>query len=169
MRCWRAANQPGNEAADELCGAGRTGRPPFSAPEWKQSPIFDYIHQSYLLNARYLKGSLEIAPVEDDKAKNRLRFLARQYLDAVAPSNFAATNPEFIKLAVGPRPEHHRRHQQPDQGFREGPHLDDRRIGVRGRPQPGDDRRCRGLRERELIQLIQYSPLDRDRSRSGRW
>ena len=43
---------------------------------------------------------MEIAPVEDDKAKNRLRFLARQYLDAVAPSNFAATNPEFIKLAV---------------------------------------------------------------------
>ena len=36
----------------------------------------------------------------DDKARNRMRFLARQISDAMAPSNYAATNPEFIKLAV---------------------------------------------------------------------
>ena len=29
-----------------------------------------------------------------------MRFLARQMADAMAPSNFAATNPEFIKLAL---------------------------------------------------------------------
>ncbi len=72
----------------------------FSAPEWAASPYFDYIRQAYLLNSKFVRELVEIAPVEDDKSKNRLRFLARQYLDAMAPTNFAATNPEFIKLAV---------------------------------------------------------------------
>ena len=29
-----------------------------------------------------------------------MQFLTRQYIDALSPSNFAATNPEFIKTAV---------------------------------------------------------------------
>ena len=60
----------------------------------------DYIRQGYLLNARFIRELVELTPAEDDKAKNRLRFLARQYLDAMAPSNFAATNPEFVRIAV---------------------------------------------------------------------
>lgn len=72
----------------------------FVAPEWNESPIFDYIRQSYLLNARYLKEMVEKLPVDDERSKEKLRFAARQYVDALAPSNFAATNPEFIKLAV---------------------------------------------------------------------
>ena len=72
----------------------------FSAPEWRQSPVYDYIRQGYLLNARFIRELVELTPAEDDKAKNRLRFLARQYLDAMAPSNFAATNPEFVRIAV---------------------------------------------------------------------
>ena len=27
----------------------------FNSPEWQQSPVFDYLHQAYLLNTRYLK------------------------------------------------------------------------------------------------------------------
>ena len=131
----------------------------FSAPEWKQSPIFDYIHQSYLLNARYLRELIELAPVEDDKAKNRLRFLARQYLDAVAPSNFAATNPEFIKLAVETKGqsitdginnlirdfEKGRISMTDDSAFEVGRNLATTEGAV--------------VFENELIQLIQYSPL----------
>ncbi len=36
----------------------------------------------------------------DEAARTRLRFLMRQYVDAMAPSNFAATNPEFVKAAL---------------------------------------------------------------------
>ncbi|MCX8145090.1 MAG: class I poly(R)-hydroxyalkanoic acid synthase [Azovibrio sp.] len=72
----------------------------FAAPEWSESPIYDFIRQSYLLNVRYLKAMVEQLPVEDERAREKLRFVARQYADALAPSNFAATNPEFIKLAV---------------------------------------------------------------------
>lgn len=72
----------------------------FSAPEWRDSPIYDYLHQAYLLNTQCLKELVEVIPAEDTKAKNRMRFLARQVADAMAPSNFAATNPEFIQRAL---------------------------------------------------------------------
>jgi polyhydroxyalkanoate synthase len=72
----------------------------FSSAEWSQSPFFDYLRQSYLLNSRFVRDLVEILPVEEGKSKNRLRFLARQYNDALAPTNFAATNPEFIKTAI---------------------------------------------------------------------
>ena len=72
----------------------------FSAPEWSQSPVFDYIRQAYLLNAGFLGQVAEALPMADGRAKSRVQFLTRQYVDAFAPSNFAATNPEFIKAAL---------------------------------------------------------------------
>jgi polyhydroxyalkanoate synthase len=72
----------------------------FSSPDWSSSPIYDFMRQSYLLNSRYLLEVVEILPVEDERAKEKLRFAARQYTDALSPANFAATNPESIRLAV---------------------------------------------------------------------
>ncbi len=72
----------------------------FAAPEWRESPVYDYLHQAYLLNARYLREMVDKMPAEDEKAKSRMQFLARQLIDALAPSNFAATNPEFVKRAL---------------------------------------------------------------------
>ena len=71
-----------------------------SAPEWRASPVYDYLHQAYLLNTKFVKELVELIPAADDKARNKMRFFARQITDAMAPSNYAATNPEFIKLAL---------------------------------------------------------------------
>ena len=72
----------------------------FAAPEWSESPYFDYLRQAYLLNAEYLGKLVEAMPMEDEAARSRLKFFTRQYIDAMAPSNFAATNPEFVKTAL---------------------------------------------------------------------
>jgi polyhydroxyalkanoate synthase len=72
----------------------------FNAPEWTESPIFDYVRQAYLVNSGFLKQVADEMPISDGRAKSRIQFLTRQYIDALAPSNFAATNPEFIKAAV---------------------------------------------------------------------
>jgi polyhydroxyalkanoate synthase len=72
----------------------------FSSPEWQSSPIFDYVRQAYLINSRFIRELVEVLPAEDAKAKNIARFKARQYIDALSPANFAATNPEFVRLAV---------------------------------------------------------------------
>ena len=68
----------------------------FVAPEWSESPVFDYMRQAYLLNADLLRKVADAMPIADGRAKSRIQFLTRQYIDALSPSNFAATNPEFI-------------------------------------------------------------------------
>ena len=100
MRLWQSvlAKQQGKE--EDFKVAPEAGDRRFSAPEWRESPVYDYMHQAYLLNTKFVKQLVEIMPAEDDKAKNRMRFLARQVSDAMAPTNFAATNPEFIKTAL---------------------------------------------------------------------
>lgn len=71
----------------------------FTAPEWEQYPIFDYIKQYYLLTSKWLTEIVDKA-VLDEESKEKLGFFARQYIDAMSPSNFALTNPEVIKLAL---------------------------------------------------------------------
>ncbi len=100
MSLWQSmlAKQQGGEQSFKV--EPQAGDRRFSAPEWRESPVYDYLHQAYLLNTQYLNQIVELLPAQDEKGKNRLRFVARQVADAMAPSNFAATNPEFIKLAL---------------------------------------------------------------------
>ncbi|MBU3697601.1 class I poly(R)-hydroxyalkanoic acid synthase [Dechloromonas sp.] len=100
MSLWQAmlAKQQGGEQSFKV--EPQPGDRRFAAPEWRESPLYDYIHQAYLLNTQYLNRIVELMPAQDEKGKDRLRFVARQVADAMAPSNFAATNPEFIKLAL---------------------------------------------------------------------
>ncbi|MDR1349822.1 MAG: class I poly(R)-hydroxyalkanoic acid synthase [Zoogloeaceae bacterium] len=72
----------------------------FSSAEWSSNLMFDFIRQSYLLNSKYVMDAVEKLPVEDERAKEKLRFSARQYVDALSPANFAATNPEFVRTAL---------------------------------------------------------------------
>ena len=99
-RLWQAMMVDGHGAVAEALIAPEPGDRRFVAPEWRESPVFDYFYQSYLLNSRYLKDWVELLPAENDKLKDRMRFMARQMADALSPANFAATNPEFIKMAL---------------------------------------------------------------------
>lgn len=131
----------------------------FSSPEWAESPVFDYVRQAYLLNADFLKQVSEALPMADGRAKSRVQFLTRQYIDALAPSNFAATNPEFIKAALETKGEsitkgvknlladlERGRISMTDDGAFE--------VGRNLALTPGSV-----IYENELIQLIQYAPL----------
>jgi poly[(R)-3-hydroxyalkanoate] polymerase subunit PhaC len=70
----------------------------FAAPEWRDNSYYDYLRQSYLLAADYLEQLVEAAELAEP-AKARLRFAVRQWVDAMSPANFAATNPEVLRLA----------------------------------------------------------------------
>ena len=96
---WRRQIAPDAAASDPAAAPIALDDRRFSAPEWSSSPYFDFLRQSYLLTSRFLTTAVEAADVPDD-GKGQLRFLARQYIDAVAPSNFVATNPEAIRAAL---------------------------------------------------------------------
>ena len=71
----------------------------FSSPAWSEQPYFAYLKQAYLLHAEYL-NALAAAATLPPTERRRLQFVTRQYLDAIAPSNFPATNPDVIARAV---------------------------------------------------------------------
>ncbi|MBP7639769.1 MAG: class I poly(R)-hydroxyalkanoic acid synthase [Thauera sp.] len=131
----------------------------FAAPEWSESPVFDYMRQAYLLNAGFLRQMADAMPIADGRAKARMQFLTRQYIDALSPSNFAATNPEFIKTAVETKGESIARGIQNLLGDLEKGRIsmtDDAafEIGRNLALTPGSV-----VYENELMQLIQYAPL----------
>jgi polyhydroxyalkanoate synthase len=100
MSLWQAMLDKQKGAPQSFKVEPEPGDRRFNSPAWRDSPIYDYLHQTYLLNVRYLKEMVEVLPADDEKAREKMRFLARQVSDAMAPTNFAATNPEFIQLAL---------------------------------------------------------------------
>jgi polyhydroxyalkanoate synthase len=76
----------------------------FAAREWSENPYYDYAKQSYLISAQILERMVEDSTLEAP-AKDRLRFALRQWIDAMCPANFAATNPEVMRQAIETRGE----------------------------------------------------------------
>jgi polyhydroxyalkanoate synthase len=71
----------------------------FAGAEWAASPMSAFLAELYLLNARtllHLAKSVE----GDEKAKARIRFSVLQWIDAAAPSNYLALNPEAQRKAI---------------------------------------------------------------------
>jgi polyhydroxyalkanoate synthase len=129
----------------------------FSHREWRDNRYYAYLMQSYLLACRYLEDLLEQAPL-DSSAKARARFAAKQWMDAMCPANFIATNPQALAQAIQTRGESLARglanlmvdakkgriSQSDETAFEVG-----RNLAVT----PGAV-----VYESELVQLIQYSP-----------
>ncbi|HUH91863.1 MAG TPA: class I poly(R)-hydroxyalkanoic acid synthase [Casimicrobiaceae bacterium] len=88
-----AAAEAGSDGEDDV----RDRR--FGAAAWRSEPYFAWLKDAYLLYAEYLRELAELAQC-DPATKRRVRFLARQYADAIAPSNFLPTNPEALSLAM---------------------------------------------------------------------
>lgn len=72
----------------------------FKAPEWREQPVFDFLRQSYLTIAEHLLKTVDQVEGIDDAQRERLRFATRGFVDAMSPSNFAATNPQVIAKAI---------------------------------------------------------------------
>jgi polyhydroxyalkanoate synthase len=80
--------------------AGRPSEKPrdrrFSSAEWQDDPYYRAIRDSYLLASRQLREAVERSSGEGANGA-MARFMLDQYLNAVAPTNFATTNPEVVK------------------------------------------------------------------------
>ena len=69
----------------------------FADPAWKENEIFDFIKQSYLLSARYINDVVTHVDGLEPKTAQKVDFYARQFVNALSPSNFALTNPEVLR------------------------------------------------------------------------
>jgi polyhydroxyalkanoate synthase len=72
----------------------------FKHADWQQNFLYDYIKQSYLIAARHLHQTIGGVNGLDTHTARKVDFYTRQYIDALAPSNFLLTNPEVLRETV---------------------------------------------------------------------
>jgi len=77
----------------------------FSAPEWRENPIFDTVRKTYLQISDQLLGTVDDIEGLDGEAREKLRFATQSFVDAMSPSNFALTNPQVLKRTIDSRGE----------------------------------------------------------------
>jgi polyhydroxyalkanoate synthase len=72
----------------------------FQHPAWTEHFVFDYIKQSYEIFSGAILSAVHNVKGLDPKTEHKVRFYARQFVDALAPSNFIATNPEVLQTTI---------------------------------------------------------------------
>lgn len=72
----------------------------FRDPLWSENVAFDLLKQSYLLTSHSIQKAVRNVEGLDRKQRAKLDFYTRQFTDAMAPSNFAMSNPEVIRATV---------------------------------------------------------------------
>jgi len=97
MRLWqtswlRMLGQDAPSIAQPAKGDAR-----FKDEQWSDNFLFDYIKQSYLIAARHLQHAVANVQGLPEESEKKIAFFTRQYVDALAPSNFVATNPQVLR------------------------------------------------------------------------
>ncbi len=67
---------------------------------WQNNFVFDYIKQSYLIASDHIQRAVADAQGLDPNDAKKVKFFTRQYVNALAPTNFVFTNPEVLKTTI---------------------------------------------------------------------
>jgi len=107
MELWQDHAQLLRRTTDRLAGKDVTplatparGDRRFRDPAWQENAVFDFIKQSYLLTAAWMQKTVEEVEGLDPQTARKVAFYTRQFADAMAPTNFVATNPEVLRETV---------------------------------------------------------------------
>ena len=163
LRLWQqgAERLRGEEPAEPVAVPGPDDRR-FRDPAWTESWVFDHLKQSYLLTAACVQSTVGNLRGLDEKDAAKLAFYTRQFVDALAPTNFLATNPAALKETAETKGENllrGLRNVLDDLERNEGrfvPRMSDEEhftLGETIATTPG-----RVVFQNELMQLIQYAP-----------
>ncbi|WP_024514348.1 class I poly(R)-hydroxyalkanoic acid synthase [Bradyrhizobium sp. Tv2a-2] len=72
----------------------------FKHPEWTRNAVFNFVKESYLVAAKSILSTVREVKGMDEGAARKVDFYTRQFVDALSPSNFVATNPEVLAMTV---------------------------------------------------------------------
>ncbi len=161
-RLWQAMEAASKGLPHEPVAEADPGDRRFKDDEWAENPAFNAIKQYYLLTSRWLEGLVENIDGLDPKSRQKAQFYTRQFVSAMAPTNFIATNPKVVREIQ----------KTEGESLRKGLSnlLDDVERG-RGRLQisltdldaftPGENIAAtpgKVIYQNDLMQLIQYNP-----------
>ena len=63
---------------------------------WTKDPLFDFIKQSYLIAANTINETVVDTQGVDEKSAQKVAFYTNEFVNAMAPGNFALTNPQVL-------------------------------------------------------------------------
>ena len=72
----------------------------FADPQWRESPVFDFIRQAYTLTVDWANDMVARDPELDSLERAKAAFYVRQAASALSPSNFVGTNPELLRTTL---------------------------------------------------------------------
>ena len=145
-------NQQMSGAAPELGNDRR-----FAAEAWQKQPLFGWQAAWYRFHSEFLQRSAALVQ-SDERTQDRLRFAVQQWIDAVSPANFLATNPDAQQRMIETQGESLRQGIQNllndlQQGRISQTPADAFEVGRNVCTTPGTV-----IYQNELVQLIQYQP-----------
>ncbi len=88
----RLSGEDANAVAEPEQGDRR-----FKDEAWSDQLVFDFIKQSYLLTSDWMRNTVRDVDGLDAKTAEKVQFYTRQWIDALSPSNFVATNPVVLR------------------------------------------------------------------------
>jgi len=72
----------------------------FKHPDWTENAVFGFVKESYLVAAKSILSTVRDVRGMDGAAARKVDFYTRQFVDALSPSNFIATNPEVLTATL---------------------------------------------------------------------
>ena len=104
---WNSYLELWQQTADKMMGkevevltTPEAGDRRFKDADWQENPVFDYIKQSYLMTSKWMINTVRETDGLDDETARKVDFYTRQFVDAMAPTNFAVSNPEVLRETV---------------------------------------------------------------------
>ena len=163
LKLWeQGAQRLRGESPDEPVAAPEPDDRRFRDPAWSENWVFDHLKQSYLLTAACVQSAVGNLRGLEEQDAAKLAFYTRQFVDAMAPTNFLATNPAALKETVETRGENlmkGMRNVLDDLERNDGrfaPRMSDEShftLGETIATTPG-----KVVFQNDLMQLIQYAP-----------
>ena len=98
LRVWQTT-------AERFMGLGAGTEEPlkdkrFKHPDWTENAVFNFIKESYLIRAKAVLAAVRGVEGLDPATARKVDFYTRQFVDAISPSNFVATNPEVLAATL---------------------------------------------------------------------
>ena len=91
----RASGQPSPDLVAPAKGDKR-----FADPAWTENPALDALKQAYLIATETTMSMLSGVSNVDPATVRRAQFFAKQFTDAISPSNFAWVNPVVVQETI---------------------------------------------------------------------
>jgi len=100
LKLWQHAAEKMSGAESEPVVKPAAGDKRFRHDDWEENQVFDFMKQSYLLTADWMKRTVHDVDGLDEHTHQKIDFYTSQFADALSPTNFAAMNPQVLHATV---------------------------------------------------------------------